>query len=57
MISLQIAGAALGAFLGSVVGLRATLIVGALGLIAGFFLVVCSPVRAVRDMPEVMENA
>jgi predicted MFS family arabinose efflux permease len=47
MISLQITGAALGGFLGSTVGLRATMVVGAIGLIAGFLLVCFSPVRAV----------
>lgn len=57
MISLQITGAALGAFLGTVVGLRVTLIVGAVGLVLGFLLVLCSPVRTIRNMSDVLETA
>jgi MFS family permease len=57
MISLQMTGAAIGAFLGTVVGLRATLIIGAAGLVVGFLLVLFSPVRKVRSMSEAMENA
>ena len=52
MISLQIMGAALGGFLGGVVGLRPTLIFGAVGLVAGFLLVFFSPVRNVRNASE-----
>jgi predicted MFS family arabinose efflux permease len=46
-ISMQITGAALGGLLGSAVGLRTTMVVGALGLVAGFLLLLFSPVRAV----------
>ena len=52
MISMQILGAALGGFLGGVVGLRATLVFGAVGLVAGFVLVFFSPVRNVRNAAE-----
>lgn len=46
MISLQIGGAALGSLLGVTIGLQATMIFGAVGLIAGFLLVWFSPVNA-----------
>jgi hypothetical protein len=48
----QLAGAALGGLLASVIGLRATLGVGALGLVAASLLLVLSPVRAVRGLPD-----
>ena len=57
MISLQIVGAALGGFLGGLVGLRATLVVGAVGLIVALMLVFFSPVRGVRDVSEVTLHA
>lgn len=47
MISLQIVGAALGGFLGVSIGLWATMMIGAVGLLVGFLLVWFSPVRAV----------
>lgn len=50
MISLQIIGAALGGLLGTVVGLRATLVVGAVGLLVGLLLVLFSPVRNVHHL-------
>ncbi len=53
MISLQILGAALGGFLGGAIGLQATLVIGALGLIAGLLLVFFSPVRGMRDLSAV----
>ncbi len=56
MYSMQIGGAGLGGILGGVIGLRVTLVIGALGLVAGFLLVLFSPVRAVRDLSEVAVN-
>ena len=47
MISLQIVGAALGGILGTMVGLRATLVIGAIGLLVGFLLLFFSTVRTV----------
>ncbi|MBA3948200.1 MAG: hypothetical protein H0X37_27070 [Herpetosiphonaceae bacterium] len=52
MISLQIIGAALGGFLGGIIGLRGTLVVGAVGLILGLLLVFFSPVRRIRDIAQ-----
>ena len=49
MISLQIVGAGLGGFLGTAAGLRTTMIVGAVALLAGFLLVFFSPVRTVSS--------
>lgn len=57
MIGMQILGAALGGFLGGVVGLRATLIVGAVGLMVGLLLVCFSPVRSVGDISQVARSA
>jgi MFS family permease len=56
MYSMQIGGAGLGGVLGGVIGLRETLVIGALGLVAAFVLVVFSPVRAVRDLSDVAVN-
>lgn len=56
MFSMQIMGAALGGLLGSVVGLRTTLVIGAAGLVVGFLFVLLSPVRTVRDLSEVAIN-
>jgi MFS family permease len=44
-------GATLGGLLGSVLGLRMTLLVGAIGPILALLLVICSPVRDIRDLP------
>jgi hypothetical protein len=52
MFSLQIMGAAMDGFLGSAMGLRPTLLISALGLVAGFLLVFYSPVRRVRDLSD-----
>jgi hypothetical protein len=52
MSGMQLAGAGLGGLLGGVIGLRATLVVGALGLVAASLLLVLSPVRAVRDVSD-----
>jgi Na+/melibiose symporter-like transporter len=52
MSGMQLAGAMLGGVLGGAIGLRATLVVGALGLVAAALLLVLSPVRAVRDVPD-----
>jgi hypothetical protein len=57
MFSTQIAGAALGGWLGGAIGLRATLAAGALGLVASFLLVVFSPVRDVRYLSEAAGRA
>lgn len=53
MFGMQIAGAALGGLLGGTLGLRATLIIGAAGLVAGWLLLRFSPVRTIRDLSEV----
>ena len=53
MFGMQLAGAALGGLLGGAIGLRATLVVGAVGLGAGFLLLLFSPVREVRNLSEV----
>jgi MFS family permease len=52
MSGMQLAGALLGGLLGGVIGLRATLVVGALGLVAAWLLLLLSPVRGVRDLPD-----
>jgi Na+/melibiose symporter-like transporter len=57
MFSMQIVGAALGGVLGRPIGLRATLVVGAVGLVAGFLLVLFSPIRRVRDLSKVTVGA
>lgn len=53
MFGMQVAGAALGGLLGGAIGLRATLLVGAAGLVVGGLLLLLSPVRAVRDLSAV----
>lgn len=50
MFGMQIAGAALGGVLGTTVGLRATLLLGAAGLVVGGLLLYLSPIRAIRDL-------
>lgn len=45
-------GAVLGGIIGSRLGLRPTLYIGAFGLMTAFVPVVWSPVRGLRDMPE-----
>lgn len=45
-------GALIGSVLGTVLGLHATIWVGALGALFGFLPVTLSPVRALREMPE-----
>jgi predicted MFS family arabinose efflux permease len=57
MYSAQIVGAALGGFLGGAIGLRPTLIIGAAGLAVSFLLVLCSPVRDIRDLSDVTRSA
>ena len=52
MFGMQVAGAALGGLLGGTIGLRATLVVGAVGLVAGFVLLLFSPVREVHNLSE-----
>lgn len=42
-------GAAVGGLFGSAIGLRPTLLVGTVGFVAALLLVLCSPVRSVRD--------
>lgn len=56
LFSMQVAGAALGGVLGGAIGLRATLLVGAVGLGVGFLLLLFSPVRDVRDLSEVVAS-
>ncbi len=53
MFGMQIAGAALGGVLGSAVGLRETLILGGLGLVAATLLLALSPIRAIRELDAV----
>jgi hypothetical protein len=50
MSGMQLAGALLAGALGGVIGLRATLLLGAVGLAAGCLLLLFSPVREVRDI-------
>jgi hypothetical protein len=45
-------GSVLGGILGSSVGLRLTLLAGAVGVVAGLALLTFSPVRTVRDPSE-----
>src|SRR2546421_2362306 len=52
MSGMQLAGAALGGLLGGAVGLRATLVLGGVGLAAGCLLLLASPVRTVRDLSD-----
>lgn len=49
---MQLAGAALGGVLGGAIGLRATLVLGGVGLAAGCLLLLASPVRGVRDLSD-----
>jgi MFS family permease len=48
-------GALLGGWLGGVIGLRSTLLVGALGILASALWIVFSPIRTLRTIPEVPE--
>lgn len=56
MFAMQAVGAALGGILGTVIGLRATLLLGGLGLVAACALLWFSPVRAVRTISERIED-
>ena len=56
MFAMQIAGAALGGVLGTAIGLRATLLLGALGLAVGGLLLYLSPVRAIHDLTAEMPD-
>jgi MFS family permease len=49
-------GGFLGGFLGSVVGLRATLWVGAIGTLSSFLWLLPSPVPGMREIPEQVED-
>lgn len=49
-------GAVLGGVLGGVIGLRETIWVGAIGGLTAFLPVLLSPVRHIREMPEVTEG-
>jgi MFS family permease len=49
-------GALLGGFLGVTIGLRPTLVVGAVGSLLAFLWVFFSPVRALREQPEPAER-
>jgi hypothetical protein len=53
MFAMQIAGAALGGVLGATLGLRVTLLIGALGLFAGWLLLAWSPIRRIHDLASV----
>jgi predicted MFS family arabinose efflux permease len=44
-------GALLGGALGEVIGLRATLWIGAVGTCTGMFVLLASPIRTLRDVP------
>ncbi len=50
MFGMQIVGAVLGGALGSAIGLRATLLLGATGLFVGCLLLYLSPIRAIHDL-------
>lgn len=50
LFGMQIAGAALGGVLGTVIGLRPTLLLGGLGLVAATLLLALSPIRGIRDL-------
>jgi predicted MFS family arabinose efflux permease len=50
-------GSALGAVLGDAVGLRATLLVGAIGVLGALVLLCFSPVRNVHDPSDVAGHA
>ena len=50
-------GALVGGFLGEFIGLRPTLLVGALGSLLAIFWVYFSPVRALREVPDSAEEA
>ena len=45
-------GAVAGGFLGGVIGLHNTILVGAIGSLVGFVPVVLSPIPQIQDMPE-----
>ena len=49
-------GAVAGGFLGDLIGLRPTLVVGAIGLQIGFVILYLSPVRALKDVPAAMPD-
>ncbi len=49
-------GSLLGGVLGGVIGLHATIVVGALGGLVAFLPVTLSPVRSIRTMPEPTED-
>jgi MFS family permease len=49
-------GALAGGFLGDLIGLRPTLIVGAVGLQIGFAILYLSPVRALKEVPDIMPD-
>ena len=50
MFGMQLLGAALGGYLGITIGLRATLAIGALALLAGALLLLASPIRTTRRL-------
>jgi len=50
-------GSIAGGILGGVIGLHATIWVGAIGALFGFIPVALSPVRSLRTMPEPVEAA
>ena len=50
MFGMQLLGAALGGYLGITIGLRATLAIGALALLAGALLLLASPIRRTRGL-------
>lgn len=50
MFGMQLLGAALGGYLGLAIGLRATLLLGALALLAGALLLLASPIRATHAL-------
>ncbi len=52
----KIAGAALAGVLGSAVGVRETLFVGGLGLVAATLLLAFSPIRTIRALADVADT-
>ncbi len=56
MFGMQIAGAALAGVLGSAIGVRETLFLGGLGLVAATLLLAFSPIRTIRDLDDVADT-
>jgi MFS family permease len=55
-VGMMMFGALIAGFLGEFIGLRATLVVGAVGMIAPFLRLLFSPVRNLIKQPDAMSN-